>query len=105
MYPPWRRYTNFAVWANSSGYADNLTIDRINNDGDYCPDNCRWITNSDNSKRNMAWVMRSDGTLYRGLEYAAKEQGISASYLSTIMSSKMRRHGYRFSYCNPVQVV
>lgn len=41
----------FYRWALSHGYNDDLTIDRINPEGDYSPRNCRWITRSENSKR------------------------------------------------------
>jgi hypothetical protein len=45
----WKRsFVKFRDWALQNGYEDNLTIDRINVDGDYHPDNCRFVTASDN---------------------------------------------------------
>ena len=61
----------FEEWALSNGYKDNLTIDRIDANKDYCPENCRWISLMDNAKyktsTKMLWV---DGESHTGREWA-----------------------------------
>lgn len=43
-------YTSFREWAISNGYMENLTIDRVNPEGNYCPENCRWATMAEQNR-------------------------------------------------------
>lgn len=54
----WRDYENFAKWARENGYEEGLSIDRIDVNGDYCQDNCRWIPMAEQARnrRTTHWV-------------------------------------------------
>ena len=43
----WQNFIGFRAWAMANGYADNLTIDRKDSNGNYEPSNCRWATNKE----------------------------------------------------------
>lgn len=58
-------YLAFKAWALASGYKDGLTIERKNPNGDYCPENCTWITMKDQAenKTSTNWIR------YNGYEF------------------------------------
>lgn len=54
MCDEWLDFDSFCEWALSSGYAENLTIDRIDNSKGYAPGNCRWVTMAEQNKNRSS---------------------------------------------------
>lgn len=53
----WDDPVTFESWALASGYAPGLQIDRIDNDGPYSPENCRWVTGKQNMRNQERTIM------------------------------------------------
>lgn len=54
--PEWHNFANFQKWSLANGYTKDRQIDRIDNDGNYEPSNCRWVTQTEN-RRNRPDVL------------------------------------------------
>lgn len=78
----WKKFAPFMEWATKNGYAENLTIDRIDVNGNYCPENCRWITMREQAKnRNSNRLITYNGET-KILQDWARELNVDPRFLS-----------------------
>ena len=61
----WREdFMQFYAWSMTNGYGDDLSIDRIDNDNGYRPENCRWVTRDEQNrnKSNLKYIQINGDT-------------------------------------------
>jgi hypothetical protein len=88
MCDEWRNnFTAFKEWAIASGYADDLTIDRIDSCGDYCPTNCRWATRKE-QQNNTSYCRMLE---YNGETHSIMEWSEILGITHTALYNRMRR--------------
>ena len=99
----WRNdYSAFRNWALKNGYKKGLTIDRINNDGNYCPENCRWATakiQANNQSRNRLLTYNGETLTMSewadklGITYGTINHRVQRGWpMTRIVNTPQRRH-------------
>ena len=67
----WRNPESFFEWAFENGYEEGLTLDRIDNDKGYSPDNCRWTTRKEQTRnRRNSRIITFNGETHCLAEWA-----------------------------------
>lgn len=85
----WAEYSAFERWALASGYTESLTIERVDNDAGYSPENCTWVT-----RRQQALNRRSSTSVTAFGETKTIEEWVEdvrCSVTRTTLTSRLRK--------------
>lgn len=104
--PEWENsFENFRDWALSSGYSDSKSIDRIDNDGNYCPENCTWSDAKTQARNRRTSHIEHGKTLAEwseilGMDYDLLQRRITTEGLTLeqAVTKPVRKLGDRDAY-------
>lgn len=96
----WNSFQAFEIWAYANGYTDELTLDRIRNNGDYKPSNCKWSTRAEQSKNTCRTIWIGDKSLrdvcdQRGLKYSVVAHRLRLGHPKEIALSPLLGSAYK----------
>lgn len=85
-------YNAFSAWSKANGYREGLTLDRIDNDKGYSPENCRWVNRKvqANNTRNCVFYM------YNGETHTLAEWADLVKIPKTTLWNRIKMYGWSF---------
>lgn len=81
----------FMKWAMENGYKENLTIDRIDTNGNYCPENCRWVDRKEQAVNRRTTVFVE----YNGERHSLKDWALKFGKPRWTWYNKFRKYDYK----------
>lgn len=88
-------FEEFEKWSFKHGYSDCLEIDRIDNNGPYSPQNCRWVSRKENCRnRRNNYQVEVNGIIYQSAAEAAEKLKI----LPTSLNNQIKKRGKRLCF-------
>lgn len=88
--PEWNDWETFRNWALENGYTKDLSIDRIDNDKGYSPDNCRWATATAQANNTR----RTHLVTYNGETHSVSEWARILNIKQSTLSNRLTQYGW-----------
>jgi hypothetical protein len=105
-------YDVFKKWSIEHGYQDGMSIDRIDKDKDYCPENCEWVSLSENTSRGNSGMVKNHSKIefiyavdpsgnridIDNILAFSRKTGLNYSGVNAAIRGRSKRHynGYEF---------
>lgn len=84
----------FQQWSLANGYSDSLTIDRIDTNSNYSPDNCRWITHAEQQRNRTNNIRVEHNGESKTIAEWSRELGLSDKCLYKRYNSAVKHKGF-----------